>query len=255
VQGENHRDIKGFAAEGVIANRVLDGHRSAALVWWRTCQRCPCLIRKGICRWSCIAEPSVCADRAGAVTAPVASAGTVTVRDGPAHRPGCELGESAATLVSELPDGVVRDVREGRLSCQAATSVLSPLARANSDHAEALLAAVREQALSTRELRVWLQHYQGATRQARERMVQHPKLFLQAQLAQEQQPDVERLRAGPEGQCLQELQRLRWWLRRVRERLRGLSAQSRAPELLEMIRCVSAKLEAWHHELQPELAS
>jgi ParB family chromosome partitioning protein len=154
-------------------------------------------------------------------------------------------------LVSELPDSVLTAVREGRLSCWAATRVISPLARANSEHAEALLAAVREQALSTRELRVWLQHYQGATRQTRERMVQHPKLFLQAQLAQEQQPDVERLRAGPEGQCLQELQRLRWLLRRVRGRLSGLSAQNRAPELLEMIRCVSAELEAWRKELQP----
>jgi ParB-like chromosome segregation protein Spo0J len=154
-------------------------------------------------------------------------------------------------LVSELPDSVLTAVREGRLSCWAATRVLSPLARANSKHAEALLMAVREQALSTRELRLWLQHYQSATRQTRERMVQHPKLFLQAQLAQEQQPDVERLRAGPEGQCLQELQRLRWLLRRVRGRLNGLSAQNRAPELIEMIRCVGAELEAWREELQP----
>jgi ParB-like chromosome segregation protein Spo0J len=154
-------------------------------------------------------------------------------------------------LVSELSDSVLTAVREGRLSCWAATRVISPLARANSEHAEALLAAVREQALSTRELRAWLQHYQSATRQTRERMVQHPKLFLQAQHAQEQQSDVERLRAGPEGQCLQELQRLRWLLRRVRERLRGLSAQNRAPELLEMIRGVSAELESWREELQP----
>jgi ParB-like chromosome segregation protein Spo0J len=153
-------------------------------------------------------------------------------------------------LVSELSDNVLAAVREGTLSCWAATRVISPLARANSEHAEALLAAVREQALSTRELRLWLQHYQGATRQTRERMVQHPKLFLQAQLAQEQQIDVERLRTGPEGQCLQELQRLRWLLQRVHERLRGLSAQNRAPELIEMIRCVSAELEAWRDELQ-----
>jgi len=153
-------------------------------------------------------------------------------------------------LVSELPDSVLAAVREGTLSCWAATRVISPLARANSEHAEALLAAVREQALSTRELRLWLQHYQGATRQTRERMVQHPKLFLQAQLAQEQQSDEERLRAGPEGQCLQELQRLRWLLQRVRERLRGLSTHDRAPELVEMLCCVSAELRDWREELQ-----
>src|SRR5258707_12053847 len=133
-------------------------------------------------------------------------------------------------LVSELPDSVLTAVREGRLSCWAATRVISPLARANSEHAEALLAAVREQALSTRELRAWLQHYQSATRQTRERMVQHPKLFLQAQHAQEQQPDVERLRAGPEGQCLQELQRLRWLLRRGCARHSGVGAPKHAPQ-------------------------
>jgi ParB-like chromosome segregation protein Spo0J len=153
-------------------------------------------------------------------------------------------------LVSELPDSVLAAVREGKLSCWAATRVISPLARANSDHAEALLAAVREHSLSTRELRAWLQHYQSATRDTRERMVQHPKLFLQARLAQEQQQSVEQLRAGPDGQCLQDLQRLRWLLKRVRDRLRGLSAQSPTPELIEMIRCVSAELEAWHRELQ-----
>jgi hypothetical protein len=76
-------------------------------------------------------------------------------------------------------------------------------------------------------------------------------LFLEAQHAQEQQSDVDRLRAGPEGQCLQELQRLRWLLRRVRERLRGLSAQNRAPELLELICGVSAELESWREQLQP----
>ena len=156
-------------------------------------------------------------------------------------------------LVSELPDSVLAAVREGTLSCWAATRVISPLARANSEHAEALLTAVREQALSTRELRLWLQHYQGATRQTRERMVQHPKLFLQAQLAQEQQSAGERLRAGPEGQCLQDLQRLRWLLQRVREHLRGLRTQNRTPELIEMIRCVSAELEAWREQLQREV--
>jgi ParB family transcriptional regulator, chromosome partitioning protein len=154
-------------------------------------------------------------------------------------------------LVSQLPDSVLAAVREGTLSCWAATRVISPLARANGDHAEALLAAVREHGLSTRELRAWLEHYQSATRQTRERMVQHPKLFLQALLAQAQQPSVERLRAGPEGQCLQDLQRLRWLLQRVRERVRALSAHSCSSQLIEMIRCVSAELEAWRCELQP----
>jgi ParB-like chromosome segregation protein Spo0J len=154
-------------------------------------------------------------------------------------------------LLGELPDSVLAAVREGRLSCWAAGRVMSPLARANGEHAEALLVAVREHALSTRELRAWFAHYQRATRQTRERMVQHPRLFLQAQLAQDELPALERLRAGPEGQCLEELERLRWLLRGVRKRLRGLGAQNRSSELIEMIRCVGAELEAWREELQP----
>lgn len=154
-------------------------------------------------------------------------------------------------LLGELPDSVLGAVREGSLSCWAASRVIGPLARANGEHAEALLVAVRERALSTRELRAWFEHYQRATRQTRERMVRHPKLFLQAQLAHEELPALERLRAGPEGQCLEALERLRWLLRVVRKRLGDLGAQSRSPELIEMIRRVSAELAAWREELQP----
>jgi len=153
-------------------------------------------------------------------------------------------------LLSQLPDNVLAAVRAGTLSCWAATRVFSPLARANSEHAEALLAAAREHALSTRELRAWLEHYQRASRGVRERMLQHPKLFLQAQQAQQQEPCVEALRAGPEGQCLQDLHRLRWLIKRVRERLRGLHAQGLGLELLEAIGGVRAQIEAWQRELR-----
>lgn len=153
-------------------------------------------------------------------------------------------------LLCELPDRVLQAVREGALSCWSATRVLAPLARANSAHAEALLTAVREQPLSTRELRAWFGHYQGAARSTRERMVQHPKLFLQALTAGEQQHALEQLRAGPEGQCLEELQRLRGFIKRVRDRLRALGAQSLTPELLDALRGLGTQIESLRTELR-----
>lgn len=153
-------------------------------------------------------------------------------------------------LIAQLPESLLAAVREGALSSWAASRVFSPLARANSAHAEALLAAVREEGLSTRELRLWWGHYQSAAGRTRERMVQHPRLFLQAQLAQTEQQELQGLCAGPEGLCLQELQRLRWLLKRVRERLRGLRAQGLVPELTEAVRCVAAELESWRRELE-----
>lgn len=154
------------------------------------------------------------------------------------------------SLLSELSDSVLQALREGTLSCWAATRVMTPLARANNAHAEALLSAVREQSLSTRDLRAWFEHYQSATRATRERMVQHPRLFLQALTAGEQQHALEQLRAGPEGQCLEDLQRLRGFIKRVRERLRALGAQSLTPELLDALRGVSTQLESLRTELR-----
>ena len=74
-------------------------------------------------------------------------------------------------LLSGLPDAALAAVRGGHLSSWAANRVMVPLARANAEHAERLLAALAEAPLSTRELRCWFEHYQQALRTARERMV------------------------------------------------------------------------------------
>jgi ParB family chromosome partitioning protein len=153
-------------------------------------------------------------------------------------------------LLRELPDQLLQAVREGALSCWSATRVLAPLARANSAHAEALLTAMREQPLSTRELRTWFAHYPSAARGTRERMVQHPKLFLQALAAGEEQRALEQLRAGPEGQCLEDLHRLGGFIKRVRDRLRMLAAQSLTPELLKALRELSTQIEVLGRELR-----
>jgi ParB-like chromosome segregation protein Spo0J len=152
-------------------------------------------------------------------------------------------------LLSQLSEGVLQALREGTLSCWAATRVLTPLARANSAHADAVLAAVREHSLSTRELRTWFEHYRSATRVTRERMVQHPRLFLQALSADEQQHAEAQLRAGPEGQCLTDLQRLRGFIKAVRGRWRALGAHTLSAELIEAARALEPQLEALRIEL------
>jgi hypothetical protein len=52
------------------------------------------------------------------------------------------------------------------------------LARANSEHAERLLAMLAATPLSTRELQCWFEHYQQTLRTAREHMVNRPRLFI-----------------------------------------------------------------------------
>jgi ParB family transcriptional regulator, chromosome partitioning protein len=61
-------------------------------------------------------------------------------------------------LLSVLPDAALAAVRQGQLSNWAASRVVSPLARANTRHADRLLAGLRDAPLSTRELRCSFAH-------------------------------------------------------------------------------------------------
>ena len=61
-------------------------------------------------------------------------------------------------LLAGLPDAVLVAVIEGRLSSWAASRVVAPLARANSEHAERLMKALSDAPLNTRALRAWFDH-------------------------------------------------------------------------------------------------
>jgi ParB family transcriptional regulator, chromosome partitioning protein len=125
-------------------------------------------------------------------------------------------------LLSSLTEAAIAAIREGRLSSWAAAQVVAPLSRANSAHADRLLHAQSEAQLTTRELRQWFAHYQKARRGIRERMVDHPRLFLQALNESAEQRSSERLRGGPEGECEAELWRINELICRVRKRLPSL---------------------------------
>ncbi len=103
------------------------------------------------------------------------------------------------SLIKALPEDLLEQVRQGKLSLWAATRILVPLARANSEHARKLLAKLAQQPLSTRELKRLYSHYEQATRAQRQRLVENPGLFLKAVQSREQESADKRLAAGPEG--------------------------------------------------------
>jgi len=119
------------------------------------------------------------------------------------------------TLVEDLPEAVFAAVCAGELSTWSAVRVLAPLARANTEQAQTLLAALQREPLSTRQLRAWYQHFQKANRCQRERMLAQPHLFCQALQANTREQQARALRAGPEGAWLAEVQRIGQRLRRL----------------------------------------
>ena len=127
-------------------------------------------------------------------------------------------------LLGELPQALLQAVRGARVSSWAATRVFVPLARANSDHANRLLASLDAHRLSTRELWTWFDHYQSAQCAQRERMVEHPRLFIDSLNECARNRDAKRLRDGPEREAMAQLGHLQSLLERVRRRLVPLSA-------------------------------
>jgi ParB family transcriptional regulator, chromosome partitioning protein len=132
-------------------------------------------------------------------------------------------------LLSGLPEALLQALRGARVSSWAATRVFVPLARANTEHANRLLASLDAHRLSTRELCAWFDHYQRAQCAQRERMVEHPRLFIDSLNECERNRDAKRLREGPEREAMAQLGHLHSLLERVRRRLEPLSTPVPAP--------------------------
>jgi ParB-like chromosome segregation protein Spo0J len=115
-------------------------------------------------------------------------------------------------LLSALSEPMQEAVRAGVLSSWAASRVLVPLARANRADAQQLLAALRQEPLSTRELATWYAHYSQAEGGVRRRMLAQPRLFIQALHSPETTEE-------PLAQWLAALQRVR---RKIQHLERGL---------------------------------
>lgn len=153
-------------------------------------------------------------------------------------------------LLTGLPEATLAAVRDGELSTWAASRVLAPLARANAEHAERVLSALRTAPLSTREWHLWFQHYQNANRATRERLVAHPRLFLEALTAHDEQRTLERLRGGPEGECAADLRRLQALIAQLRNRLPALCAEALPAALANALGRLQRTLEALQNDLR-----
>ena len=123
------------------------------------------------------------------------------------------------SLVQALPEALLTAICRGELSPWAASRVLAPLARANSEHAQTLLTALQQDPLSSRELHTWFQHYQRANPQQRQRMLAQPRLFCEALQAQARQQAASQLRDGPEGAWLAALRHIDQHLQGLRKQL------------------------------------
>ena len=151
-------------------------------------------------------------------------------------------------LLHALPERVLEAVRGGSVSSWAAVRVFAPLARANADHAQRLLASVRHEALSTRDLHLWFAHYQRAQRREREHMADHPRLLLDSVREREHDRAAARLKDGPEGAAAAELGQLQALLERARKSLGALQRPVSVP-----LTCACRRVRARLSELDAEL--
>ncbi len=154
-------------------------------------------------------------------------------------------------LLGEVSEAVLQAVRGEALSTWSAVRVFAPLARANSEHAQRLLAGLEQsqQALSTRELKRWFEHYRCAQRSQRERMVDHPRLFIDSLAEREQDRAARKLEGGAEQQAVAELGHLQAQLERARKALGVVQCPAGVP-LARACRRVRAALPEVDAELR-----
>jgi ParB family chromosome partitioning protein len=109
------------------------------------------------------------------------------------------------SILASLPDKVAKSVQRGNISSWAATRVLTPMARANAEHAARLAENLIKHPLSTRQLFIFFKHYQRSNRKVRENMVNDPQLFIKAEETGKNIGKGHLLKAGPEGKFKEDL--------------------------------------------------
>lgn len=121
------------------------------------------------------------------------------------------------TLIEQLPQTAADAVRAGHLTCWSASRILAPLARANPEHAEALVAAVCSHPVTSRQLLCFWQHYQAANRALRKKMIKEPVLFFKSLAAKEADKSAKLLEEGPEGLWRRNVQTVKHLLLRLEQ--------------------------------------
>lgn len=123
-------------------------------------------------------------------------------------------------LVRALPERAQAAVRDGLLPAHAAARYLVPLARANASHCERLVVGLGQQAVTDRQLeRLYLGWRRAESEQARERLLDHPWLFLKAEAALAPEPAVPA--EDPAAPLIDDLDGVTGLARRARRRVRA----------------------------------
>jgi ParB family transcriptional regulator, chromosome partitioning protein len=91
-------------------------------------------------------------------------------------------------LLQALPQAIQEQVRTGVLSAHAAMKYLVPLARANSEAANQLAAAIAPLKPTSREVGALYQGWQAGTARTRELILATPQIYLQARSSQAPTP-------------------------------------------------------------------
>lgn len=133
------------------------------------------------------------------------------------------------SLVNTLDDKVLQDVMKGKVSVWAATRVLVPLARANSEHSQKLGEFLRKHSPSTRDVAQLWKYYQKAAKSQRERVVESPDSFLKSLQEQQKQKDSQKLKNGIEGKWLHDVSVCKSILQRMRKNTDELFSPSQKP--------------------------
>jgi ParB/RepB/Spo0J family partition protein len=135
-------------------------------------------------------------------------------------------------LVERLPEPIQELVRRGKLLPHAAMKVLVPLARANEAHALRLAtqAAALPERLSARQWEALYAAYRAATPEVRERLLDHPGLFVRVE-QERRRPDCPAQAKAPEELLRTDLEALSGLARRARRRLRELPAERLDPSV------------------------
>ena len=141
-------------------------------------------------------------------------------------------------LVGELPETIQARVQRGELPAHAAMKYLVPLARANPEACERLVAAIAGQGLTNREIGQLYAAWRDGLPAIRERVLAAPLLLLKARQAVGAVPD-------DEGRLLMDdLDMLAAVARRARRRLRqGVFRSLLPPERQEVSRLAAAARE------------
>ncbi|MBT4877147.1 MAG: ParB/RepB/Spo0J family partition protein [Desulfobacula sp.] len=120
-------------------------------------------------------------------------------------------------LVRDLPEDVLDALRSGHISAWSAARVLAPLARANKKHAQQLTSHLKNDPISTRQLKEFFNCYKKSNHLARSRMIEDPPLFLKASLFKKQEQQASELSEGLEGKWLRDMNTVRAILKRLRK--------------------------------------